>query len=113
LLALIGNEQFGVTDDVDEQDVRDLQLDFFLDFQWASGEPINLGEVYNRTQVRRLGQTSIVVPATRGKTLRRHPARHTKADRMAAHRRLDQRRDDLCEGGLRKGAVYAPISSRH
>src|SRR5262249_55673751 len=30
--------------------------------------------------------------------------RHSTADRMAAHRKLDRRRDDLCAGGLRKGA---------
>ena len=30
------------------------------------------------------------------------PARHTTADRMAAHRKSDRRRDDLCAVGLRK-----------
>jgi hypothetical protein len=29
-------------------------------------------------------------------------ARHTAADRMAAHRKSDQRRDDLCGIGLRR-----------
>jgi hypothetical protein len=29
-LALLGNEQFGVTDDVDEQDVSDLKLDLLV-----------------------------------------------------------------------------------
>ena len=29
-------------------------------------------------------------------------ARRTTADRMAAHRKLDRRRDDLCADGLRK-----------
>ena len=33
-----------------------------------------------------------------------HSARHTTGDRMAAHRKLDRRRDDLCGGGLRKRA---------
>ena len=33
---------------------------------------------------------------------RRRSARHTTADRMAAHRKSDRRRDDLCAGGLRK-----------
>jgi hypothetical protein len=31
--------------------------------------------------------------------------RPTTDDRMAAHRRLDRRRDDLCAGGLRKSVV--------
>jgi hypothetical protein len=29
-VALLGDEQFGVTDNVDKQDVRDLKLDLFL-----------------------------------------------------------------------------------
>jgi hypothetical protein len=29
---------------------------------------------------------------------------------MAAHRKLDQRRDDLCAGGLRRGAVSLVIA---
>jgi hypothetical protein len=32
-------------------------------------------------------------------------ARRTRPDRMAAHRKLDRRRVDLCEGGLRKRGV--------
>jgi hypothetical protein len=39
------------------------------------------------------------------KTLRsrlHHPVECTTADRMAAHRKSDRRRDDLCEGALRK-----------
>src|SRR5215813_6694967 len=32
------------------------------------------------------------------------PACRTTADRMAAHRKLDRRRDDLCEGGFRNRA---------
>src|SRR5882724_444914 len=33
-----------------------------------------------------------------------HPARRATYDRTKAHRRLDQSRDDLCAGGLRKHA---------
>ena len=32
--------------------------------------------------------------------------RHTTADRMAAHRKLDQHREDLCADGLHKGAHF-------
>jgi hypothetical protein len=32
LLALLGDEEFRITDDVDKQDVPDLQLDLFLNF---------------------------------------------------------------------------------
>ena len=37
----------------------------------------------------------------------RHPAikNDSTADRMAAHRKLDRRRNDLCAGALRKGAL--------
>ena len=35
---------------------------------------------------------------------RLHSVRHTTADQTAAHRKSDQRRDDLCVDGLRKGA---------
>src|SRR5206468_12007831 len=40
-----------------------------------------------------------------------HPARHTKSDRTAAHRKLDRRRDDLCDGGLRKCASLIASAS--
>jgi len=33
-----------------------------------------------------------------------YPACRTTADRMVAYRKSDQRRDDLCAGGLRKRA---------
>jgi len=32
------------------------------------------------------------------------PTARIAADRTAAHRKSDQRRDDLCAGGLRNGA---------
>jgi hypothetical protein len=34
----------------------------------------------------------------------------TKGDRMAAQRKSDQRRDDLCADGLRKGVQDSPIA---
>jgi hypothetical protein len=37
--ALMINRKLGVTDDVDEQDVRDLKLDFFLNLSGHIGVP--------------------------------------------------------------------------
>jgi hypothetical protein len=39
--ALLINEQFGVTDDVDEKDVPDLEPDLFLSFGGHSGTDLN------------------------------------------------------------------------
>ena len=36
----------------------------------------------------------------------RYPARHTTADRTAAHRKSDRCRDDLCAVGLHRRAVF-------
>ena len=41
LVALLGHEQFGVTDDANEEDMPDLQLNFFLNL---SGHPVRLRE---------------------------------------------------------------------
>ena len=37
-------------------------------------------------------------------------ARRTTGDRMAAHRKSDRRRDDLCAGGLRRCAVDKTVN---
>jgi len=42
-----------------------------------------------------------------------HPARDTTTDRMAARRKLDQSRDDLCAGELRKRAQSMTSSVRY
>jgi hypothetical protein len=45
---------------------------------------------------------------------RLHLARRTTADRVPAHRKSDRRRDDLCEGGLRKNTsdIFRNASAR-
>src|SRR5262249_22649818 len=43
---------------------------------------------------------------------RRHSAGNTTAARMAAHRKLDQRRDDICAVALRKCASAASDKTR-
>src|SRR5438477_3658794 len=39
LLALLGDEQFGITDDVDEENVPDLQLDLFFNLRGHINAP--------------------------------------------------------------------------
>ena len=49
--------------------------------------------------------------ASRNRLPRSRP--HTTADRMAAHRKSDRRRDDLCAVGLRKRASLIASAMRH
>jgi hypothetical protein len=52
--ALLINEQFGVTDDVDEKDVPDLEPDLFLSFGGHSGTDLNYANliIYSRCRCR-------------------------------------------------------------
>jgi hypothetical protein len=45
-LALLVDEQFGVADNVDEENVPDLQFDLFFNFSGHSGRDLALRELH-------------------------------------------------------------------
>ena len=46
IIALLINQELGVTDDVDEEDMTDLQFDLFFNFSGHSGSDLALRELH-------------------------------------------------------------------
>ena len=71
--------------------------------------------VYSRLRVDRKGNV-VVTFITEVRTVKISSVAHrrTTVDRMAGHRKLDRRRDDLCAGGLRRRApdIFRNASAR-